>query len=286
MIGRQIKYFRTIKKMTQEELAGKVYVNRQAVSKWENGSSYPEVDILIRLSKLFEVSLDKLILNKDDRSELNITNGDCFNAFVKERFDENFLPFREAMIEGKTSIKPFSDDFNRIRAEEHRVTNEDYLRHMAEFYAILPKLDEIGELTLWFGQDAFCQINLLTILAYLEQAGYRGKTYTLIIEDASKAVVRAKQLLLPDAYYQKYVELMVKGNRVSFADAFLTQGAAAYLSLRDENGSLIKQIKAKRNALDKKEMFELVWKLTRKDGLGDSQVYHLIEKYTDFRYGH
>lgn len=47
--------------MSQEKLAEVIGVSRQAVSKWESGQSYPEMDKLMALSELFQVSLDHLV---------------------------------------------------------------------------------------------------------------------------------------------------------------------------------------------------------------------------------
>lgn len=57
----QIKKYRTGMKLSQEELAEKVYVTRQTISNWENGKSYPDIHSLLLLSSLFNVSLDQLI---------------------------------------------------------------------------------------------------------------------------------------------------------------------------------------------------------------------------------
>ena len=53
--------------LSQEELAAKLNVSRQAVSKWENGSGYPELDKLMMLCDLFRCTLDELL--KGDISE-------------------------------------------------------------------------------------------------------------------------------------------------------------------------------------------------------------------------
>ena len=47
--------------MSQEELAEKLGVSRQAVSKWESGATQPELGKLIELSKLYSVSVDELL---------------------------------------------------------------------------------------------------------------------------------------------------------------------------------------------------------------------------------
>lgn len=60
-IGSKIKTLRLSKSMTQEQLAKALHVSAQAVSKWENGKSYPDIHSLLLLSAFFDVSLDQLI---------------------------------------------------------------------------------------------------------------------------------------------------------------------------------------------------------------------------------
>ena len=60
-LSTQVKKYRTELKLSQEELAEKVYVTRQTISNWENGKSYPDIHSLLLLSSLFDVSLDQLI---------------------------------------------------------------------------------------------------------------------------------------------------------------------------------------------------------------------------------
>lgn len=52
---------RTKKGLSQEELAEKLYVTRQAVSRWENGDTIPNTETLKLLSKLFDVSINTLL---------------------------------------------------------------------------------------------------------------------------------------------------------------------------------------------------------------------------------
>lgn len=60
-LGKQIKKYRQEKQLSQEELANRIYVTRQTVSNWENDKSYPDVNSLLLLSEIFQISLDKLI---------------------------------------------------------------------------------------------------------------------------------------------------------------------------------------------------------------------------------
>ena len=57
----QIRKYRNERTLSQEALAEKVYVSRQTVSNWENDKSYPDVNSLVLLSEVFEISLDQLI---------------------------------------------------------------------------------------------------------------------------------------------------------------------------------------------------------------------------------
>lgn len=58
---------RTNLNLTQEEFAEKIGVSRQAVQKWENGSSHPDLERIILMAKIFNVSVDALLLNSDKR---------------------------------------------------------------------------------------------------------------------------------------------------------------------------------------------------------------------------
>lgn len=60
-LSRQIKNLRKEKGLSQEELAQRIYVSRQTISNWETERSYPDVQSLLLLSVLFEVSLDDLV---------------------------------------------------------------------------------------------------------------------------------------------------------------------------------------------------------------------------------
>ena len=68
-LNQRIYELRTQKGMSQGDLAEALDVSRQSISKWETGSSVPELDKLIKLSQLFGVTLDELILEKKPEEE-------------------------------------------------------------------------------------------------------------------------------------------------------------------------------------------------------------------------
>ncbi len=70
-IGEQIQNIRIEKGLTQERLAEMLEVSRQSVSKWELGQAVPDVDKIIRMSELFDVSTDKILLRNTDEKQVN-----------------------------------------------------------------------------------------------------------------------------------------------------------------------------------------------------------------------
>lgn len=60
-LGNKIKYYRGEKELSQEELAERVYVSRQTISNWENNKSYPDINSIVLISEIFEISIDNLI---------------------------------------------------------------------------------------------------------------------------------------------------------------------------------------------------------------------------------
>lgn len=60
-LGKQIKKYRSELGLSQETLADRIYVSRQTISNWENDKNYPDINSLLRLSEVFQVSIDNLI---------------------------------------------------------------------------------------------------------------------------------------------------------------------------------------------------------------------------------
>lgn len=86
-IGKQIKKYRTEMKLSQDELAGKIFVSRQTISNWENNKNYPDVKSLLLLSSLFGVSLDILIKGDLEKMKEKIKTEDI----VKFKNDSNIF---------------------------------------------------------------------------------------------------------------------------------------------------------------------------------------------------
>lgn len=88
-ISTMLKEKRTEYELTQEQLSEKIFVSRKTISNWETGKSTPDIDSLIRLANLFDVSLDNLLLEGSDivdniknQAELKHTNVFLFLTFI------------------------------------------------------------------------------------------------------------------------------------------------------------------------------------------------------------
>ena len=76
--------------LSQEELAEKIGVSRQAVSKWERAEASPDTDNLILLSKLYNISMDELLSTEEpvEKQTENIKEEKNDTAGRKEDFDD------------------------------------------------------------------------------------------------------------------------------------------------------------------------------------------------------
>lgn len=113
--GSNLQFLRKLcNKMTQEELAEKIQVSRQTISKWEMDMAYPEIDKVMMLCELFYCTMDNLF--RDDLS----TNEESYSSLRME-YLEGFQYIRYAII----SADPESDAINHVRgwAEQCGITN-------------------------------------------------------------------------------------------------------------------------------------------------------------------
>lgn len=60
-LGSRIRAHRTEAGMSQDDLAGRIYVSRQTISSWENDKTYPDVQSLLLLSQVFDTTIDELV---------------------------------------------------------------------------------------------------------------------------------------------------------------------------------------------------------------------------------
>lgn len=69
--GTQFRQMRTDRHLTQDQVASQLHVSRQAVSNWESDRNLPDLEFILQISELFDVSLDTLL--KGDKTMNNLT---------------------------------------------------------------------------------------------------------------------------------------------------------------------------------------------------------------------
>lgn len=79
--------------LSQEALAEKLGVSRQAVSKWENDNGYPEMEKMIRLSQIYNVSLDYLVGNEQEQTDDNMESK---GWYVSMELAKSFLTYQKS----------------------------------------------------------------------------------------------------------------------------------------------------------------------------------------------
>lgn len=124
-LGRKISELRKKEGLTQEQLANQLGVTFQAVSKWENGASCPDISILPELARIFAVSIDELFGKEDTKVKEEMTEEERIDRSASERIDQEEQPEKElksdpepGMYEGEV----FDDedrDSNKDRYEKN-----------------------------------------------------------------------------------------------------------------------------------------------------------------------
>ena len=92
--GDNLKIIRKSKKMSQEQLAEKVNVSRQSVSKWETGEAYPEMNNILELCKIFNCKINSLV--HTDMSDI---------SSLDEEIIMNVVKFNEKKTKSSKNIK-------------------------------------------------------------------------------------------------------------------------------------------------------------------------------------
>ena len=72
-LGEKIYELRTQHNLSQGDLANELNVSRQSISKWENGNSTPDLEKIVKLAEIFNVSLDELIKNEEKETTVATT---------------------------------------------------------------------------------------------------------------------------------------------------------------------------------------------------------------------
>lgn len=133
----KLQILRTQMRISQEELAEKLNISRQSVTKWENGQSFPDIQNLIQLSDIFKVSIDRLVKDNDTCN---------LNIFSQQQFANQDMRMFLVRAKNSTYITGSNMCFpSKPNSKEYRYSEGDYT------YTDSYMGDEhfVGEETVW-----------------------------------------------------------------------------------------------------------------------------------------
>ena len=111
VLGEQIVKLRKRANLTQEQLAEKYDVSRQAVAKLENGESIPDIYKIIQIAELFNVSLDFLVLGKNIQRQMSEKDVKTFIETMKKK-EDMWTPDQVISMYGNMSLEEALKDRN------------------------------------------------------------------------------------------------------------------------------------------------------------------------------
>ena len=206
---------------------------------------------------------------------LNITNGDCFNHYFLSKFGGEAVPFCEAMMDGDTVSDIYSHEFIELRSKELGVSAEEYKTKM---HVKTASLENYSELRLWFGKDTFCQTNLLTLLAYLEQIKYGGQVFLNYIDDENFEVLEKNIPVTLGSYKKLYEDILIAKKHPTDLGVLDTDAIKLYFDYLSDNGTLAKLVRENSDK-DDLALICILLENSKAYGLSDIQAEKLIKKY-------
>jgi transcriptional regulator with XRE-family HTH domain len=99
IFSEKLQLIRKNKGFTQEELAEKLDVSRQAVAKWESGQAYPDISNLIRISNLFNVTVDYLVRDQECMASYETEEKSDLGKLIEFRLEANVNTYAAYMNE-------------------------------------------------------------------------------------------------------------------------------------------------------------------------------------------
>lgn len=205
---------------------------------------------------------------------LNITNGEYFNKHFIEKHGEQAVPFCEAMMDGDVISDICSQEFISLRAKALFVSENEYKSKMYVYDAL--KTNEYDSICLWFGKDTFCQVNLLTLLAYLEQIQYNGELKLNYIDDETFEILESDINIVLGGYRKIYEDVLISKSLPENLGVLCARAIDLYFDYHADNGALTGLIKANFNK-DRTDLICLLLEFSKDYGLSDLQAGRLID---------
>ncbi len=133
IISRYLQFLRKNHNYTQEDLAKKLGLSRQAVSKWETGTAIPDLEVLLQISKLYNITINDIL--EPNIQPMRITDFEQISAIPEKELKEMLKQFdTDSLVIALMGASPetnslcerlFPDvDFEMVRSRIGRVRIE------------------------------------------------------------------------------------------------------------------------------------------------------------------
>ncbi len=213
-----------------------------------------------------------------DHNVLHILNFQILYEEFKENKlmgEADYALFNEAMCVHPVTEKVFDKHFIHTRAARHGESTENYIQK------VIHPLDylfnkEHKYIVLWFGEDMFCQMNLLTLLAFLKQTEYQGNVFLNSFREDEFKVQQTKLEL--SEYTSAYKDVFIHHRKTSVKQfPVMYQAINLYLDMLDEDNEVVKYI-SKHTDLPTSELLQRLFIRFPTIGYGDTQYLEPINK--------
>lgn len=209
---------------------------------------------------------------------LNIVNGMAMLAYVNENkidLGGEVVPFNEGMCDGETVEDIFSGEFELERCVAHGVGVEEYedivINPLAPLFSF-----EYDELHLFFDEDMFCQINLITLLAYLDSNDYDGNVALHLIDYDFKEIKCVQ--IKPKGFFEVYKTVLIAKQipEIILPDV-MTDAVVNYLEYSKEDNELTAFV-TEHIDMQEEQLLEEMFVRFKHLGLGDTQLQKIIDR--------
>ena len=188
--GDNLKQIRKSKKISQEELAEKLGVSRQSVSKWETGENYPSMQNIMCLCTIFKCNINELV--HEDFVDIN---------FLDEEIKINAVKFKKDEQKKMKSISYFIYMFSKIA------------KYISVFAIVIASTTTIASTYLLINTKVDIENNIVTICG--ENINYELNGKVLKVKDENNKVYKIKfDKEMPESTFKNILE-MSKVERIS-----------------------------------------------------------------------